>query len=83
MDNERVYFDVCLIFMVAFALIFLVSLHGFFYGLNEGSPKYIWAGGILSFIALAGEVVTVRFFIILLRKGKKAKNLRVRKRDQD
>ena len=39
MDDGSLYYDVCIIFIIVFALVFFVSLYGIFYGLNEDSPR--------------------------------------------
>lgn len=72
MDDGSLYFDVCLFFIIVFALLFFVSLYGISYGLNEDSPGYIWAGGICSFIALSVEGVA-SYCLYNIKKGQKGK----------
>ena len=68
MDDGSLYYDVCIIFIIVFALVFFVSLYGIFYGLNEDSPGYIWAGGICGFIALSVESVVGYCFYNNIKK---------------
>jgi len=57
MDDKPLYREVCIGFIIVFALILICSIGGIFYGIAKEYYGYMWAGITVAIISLGVEIL--------------------------